>query len=113
MTARTLGLILAFTLWTASSFGQRTDLGQITGVVKDPSQAVVSGSAVILTNQQNKAKISTTTDSQGSYSFRFLSPGAYEVELEVKGFKATASPELQVTAGQTVIYDFSLALEGT
>ena len=35
------------------------DTAQITGVVKDPDQAVVAGSPVTLTNQQTKAKTTT------------------------------------------------------
>jgi iron complex outermembrane recepter protein len=101
-------------LLTLSAFPQTAgDTGQITGVVKDPDQAVISGSQVTLTNQQTKAKIATVIDGQGAYTFPSLQPGAYVVEVEVKGFKASVSPELRVTAGQNVTFDFALTLAGT
>jgi hypothetical protein len=49
--------MLSSLLVALSVFGQSpSDSGQITGVVKDPDQAAVASSQVILTNQQTKAK---------------------------------------------------------
>ena len=70
----------------------RADTGQITGVVKDPDQAVVSGSQVTLTNQQTKARTTAVTDSQGAYTFSSLQPGAYVVEADAQGFQAERQP---------------------
>jgi iron complex outermembrane recepter protein len=86
--------------------------GQIAGVVKDPDQATVSGSQVILTNQQTKSRVTAVTDSQGAYTFASVPAGAYVVEADATGFQASASPELKVAAGQTVNFDFSLTLAG-
>src|SRR5580698_3308678 len=80
----------------ALAFG--ADTGQITGVVKDPDQAVIPGSSVTLTNQQTKVKTTATTDGQGVYTFSALQPSAYVAEVDVKGFKPVASPELKVAA---------------
>ena len=103
--------VLTSLLLTVSALAQTaTDTGQITGLVKDPDQAVVSGSQVILTNQQTKAKTTAVTDSRGAYTFPSLQPGAYIVEIHVPGFKASLSPELKVTAGQNVAFDFALTL---
>jgi iron complex outermembrane receptor protein len=88
------------------------DPGRITGVVKDPDQSVVSGSQVILTNQQTKARVMAVTDGQGAYTFPSVQAGAYVVEVDAKGFQASASPELTVAPGQTVNFDFSLTLAG-
>jgi iron complex outermembrane receptor protein len=88
------------------------DTGRITGVVKDPDQSVVSGSQVILTNLQTKAKVTAVTDGQGAYTFPSVQAGAYVVEVDAAGFQASTSPELKVGAGQTVHFDFSLTLAG-
>jgi iron complex outermembrane receptor protein len=87
-----------------------SDVGRVTGVVKDPDQAVISGSQVTLTNQQSKARTITTTDGQGAYAFQPVQPGSYTVEVNAAGFKPSVSPELNVIAGQPVTYDFALAL---
>jgi len=104
---------ITYVMLAISALGQTaTDSGQITGVVKDPDQAVVSGSQVVLTNQQTRAKVTAATDAQGVYKFASLPPGAYIVEADVKGFKTIVSPELKVVAGETVNFDFSLTLAG-
>jgi iron complex outermembrane receptor protein len=104
---------IAYVLLAISAFGQTAaNNSQITGVVKDPDQAVVSGSQVTLTNQQTKAKITTVSDGQGVYKFLSLEPGAYVVAADVKGFKTSTSPELKVAAGQSVNFDFALTLAG-
>ena len=50
--------------------------GRISGAVKDPDQAAVSGSRVTLTNQQTKARVTAVTDSQGAYTFASVPTGA-------------------------------------
>ena len=93
------------------AFGQTaTETGNVTGVVRDPDQAVVAGLQLNITNQQTKATTTAVTDGQGNYQFPSLPPGSYVVTVATTAFKATASPELQVTAGQTVNFDFTLTL---
>ncbi len=104
--------VLLCTFTSLTGFAQSASTGQITGVVKDPNQAVVAGTQVILTNPQTKVKITAVTNDQGAYAFAALQPGAYVVEVDAKGFKPSVSPELNVTAGQTVNSDFALALAG-
>src|SRR5215467_7074307 len=76
--------------------------GQITGVVKDPAQALVPGSQVTLTNQQTAVSSTVLTDDQGAYRFPSVAPGTYIVRAEARGFQASLSPALKVDAGQTV-----------
>jgi iron complex outermembrane recepter protein len=105
--------VLSSLLLTLSLFGQSpSDSGQITGVVKDPDQAAVANSQVILTNQQTKNKRTAVTNAQGGYTFPLVPPGRYVLEVDAAGFKPGASPELQVTVGQTTQFDFVLTLAG-
>ena len=108
-----LVFIFLFAFASFSAFAQTAaSTGQITGAVKDPNQAVVSATQVVLTNLQTKAKSTAVTNSQGVYAFRALQPGSYIVEANAKGFKPSVSAELKVAAGQTVNSDFALALAG-
>src|SRR5580658_5472131 len=104
--------LAALLLLAVAGLAQTADTGQITGVVKDPDQAVVAGSQITLTNEQTKAKATATTDSQGAYTFPTVKPGSYLVAADATGFNASVSPELKVTAGQTTRFDFSLTLAG-
>ena len=89
-----------------------TGTGQITGIVKDPDQAVLAGAHVTVTNSTTKVEAEADSDSQGAYSFSSLPPGNYVVEADVNGFQHVASSELNVTAGQSVNADLVLAPAG-
>ena len=105
--------IFLFAFASFSAFAQTAaSTGQITGAVKDPNQAVLSGTQVVLTNLQTKAKITAVTNSQGIYAFPAVQPGTYITEIDAKGFKPSVSTALTVAAGQTVNSDFALALAG-
>src|SRR4051812_4827305 len=90
-----------------------SNTGQITGVVKDPAQALVPGSLVTATNQQTVNVSMVFTNDQGAYEFPSLLPGTYVIRAEAKGFQASMSPPLKVNAGQTVMFDLTLAIAGT
>jgi iron complex outermembrane receptor protein len=87
--------------------------GQLTGVVKDPQQAVVAGAQVTVTNSETKAKTTAVTNGQGVYAVPSLPPGAYTLEAQAPGFKPSVHPGLKVEAGATVHYDFLLTMAGT
>src|SRR3954464_11105064 len=73
-------------LSTACAFAQ-FDTGSVIGTVTDPTSAVVSGVKVTLENVQTGVKQSTTTDSDGAYSFLSQRIGDYRVTAEHAGFK--------------------------
>jgi iron complex outermembrane receptor protein len=91
---------------------EASNAAQVTGVVKDPNQAVLAGVQVVLTDLRTKATVTVVTNSQGVYVFPALKPGTYTIEVDVKGFNPDISGELKVAAGQTVNSDFILALAG-
>ncbi len=110
-TLLTLSAIVSAVAASAQSSGL-SGTARITGVVKDPTQAVLPGAQVTLTNLQTKAKLMTVTDSLGAFAFSSLPPGAYTVEAEARGFMSHTSGELKVAEGETVNADFALALAG-
>jgi len=106
--------VIATLLVAAKAVAQSApEMGQIAGTVRDPDQAAISGSQVILTNQQSKAKTTATTDGQGVYMFPSIPPGAYTVEANAAGFQSSVSPGLSVAAGQRVNFDFVLMIAAT
>ena len=86
--------------------------GQVAGTVRDPDQAVVPGAQIVLTNAQTKHRTQTTTDAQGAYRFAAIEPGPYVAEASAQGFRTAVTSGLNVTAGQTARFDFSLAVGG-
>src|SRR5260221_6514618 len=77
---------LALLLCAAPAFAQ-FDRGQISGVVKDQTGAVIPGATVTVTNVQTRLPRTSVTDGTGYYIFTALAPGGYDVEVELQGFK--------------------------
>jgi hypothetical protein len=74
--------------------------GHLSGVVTDPSGAVISGANVKLMDENNSIIAQTSTDSSGNYSFSSLSPGIYRVQTESRGFKTNLMTQLNVAPGE-------------
>ena len=82
-------LSVFFVLMAVVSLGAQTaTTGNISGVVTDPSAAVIAGVPVTLKNLDTGSSTSTTTNEQGSFSFSLLQPGHYSVTTNTAGFRA-------------------------
>jgi len=62
---------------------------ELTGLITDPTGAVVAGAPVKLTNSATGLVRTTTTTSAGTYRFPALEVvGSYTLEVNPKGFKS-------------------------
>ena len=62
---------------------------QISGVVRDPSDALVTGAAVTALNKDTGAERTVTTNAEGLYALPALNPGRYQVRAAAKGFRTS------------------------
>src|SRR5207245_4792741 len=76
---------MAIILWLPSALGQ-TVTGSITGLVTDPSGAVVVGANVTAANTATGVKATTQTNGTGVYTIRFLPMWMYTLTVEAKAF---------------------------
>src|ERR1017187_1717239 len=102
-------LALAIFLPTAGCLleAQTVSGPSLTGVVTDPSGALVPGTLIQLRGpggEQRKA-----TDGSGRYSFLSLRPGKYLVRVIAKGFTVAQKPDLEITA--PVVFDVQLTIQ--
>jgi hypothetical protein len=81
----------------------------MTGTVTDASGAVVPNAEVTVTNQATTVSDKTTTSSAGTYSFKGLNPGKYNVTVELSGFKKGVKTDVTVEVSTTPTVDFVLA----
>src|ERR1700756_2076521 len=81
--------LLIATFLTTLAMAQSLTSGDITGVVTDPSGAVISGANVTLPDNATNAKQTQTTNGQGAYRFALLSPGNYTLSVSASGLQAT------------------------
>jgi hypothetical protein len=70
--------------------------GSISGILKDPSDAVIPGARLTLANTALKAEFKVASDSQGFYSFPAVPVGDYDLTIEAAGFKTQKKTNLTV-----------------
>jgi hypothetical protein len=91
-------LCLALVALCIPSLGQVLR-GSISGSVKDPQGAVVTGAQVKATEAGTGTVHTTSTDSSGLFHFSLIPAGTYKVEITHQGFKTAVQSSIQVTAG--------------
>jgi TonB-dependent receptor len=80
--------------------------GTLTGHVTDATGGVLKGAQVALEPQS----VSTASDAQGEFFINNLDPGTYTLTITYVGF-GTFTKSVEVTAGQSVTADATLAVE--
>ena len=84
--------------------------GSITGLVTDPSGAVVPGAKVTVEDVAKQVPQSVTTDSNGRYVLRSLPPSTYRLTVEVAGFSTAVRDNLVLEVNQNLGIDVPLQL---
>ena len=112
---RSLGLLTSSILFVALlllpnlAFGQ-AGTSTVTGNVTDPQGNVVAGASVTLVNTGTNTSRTTTTTDVGKYSFEFVQPGDYRVEVEAKGFKKAVLTGVHALVAQSTSADVKLEI---
>ncbi len=93
--------------WVASVWGQGVT-GSITGVVSDPTAAVVVDAKVTVKNIATGFVSTLQTNSAGVYNLPGLTAGSYEVRVEAPGFKMYVASNLTLDAARVLRVDIPL-----
>ena len=104
---RLLLIALILVAFVASGIAQ-TSRGALTGVVTDPSGAVVGNAAVQLTNPATNTTRDTVTNSDGLYRFDSVELGTYTLKVTASGFKTYQASNVEIAANQTGRVDAKL-----
>ena len=88
---------------------QSTTTGDVTGVVSDPSGAIVPGASVTLKSIETGRTSTAKTNSTGVYRFSLLSPGPYSVTVSSPSFNS-ATVQISVALGQSLAANIKLQL---
>ncbi len=82
-----LSLALLFVVTAVSgSLWAQVYSGSLTGIITDPSGAVIPGAKVTLTDVDKHFEYTAVTDSVGRYLIRSLPPSTYDLKVEAPGF---------------------------
>src|SRR5579871_3631395 len=84
--------------------------GSINGVVRDPSQAVVKGAQVTVTNTQTNLSQHTVTADDGSYRFLALPVGTYKVNVTTAGFQQFNTTDIVLKVNDELRIDVTLTV---
>jgi len=106
---QSLVLVFAGFLFT-SVLAWSSITGSISGVVTDPSGAVIPGASIVATNTQTGVKTTVTTDAKGFYSLPALAVGTYDLGVTEIGFKTFTKTGLAIDANSALRVDVPLAL---
>ena len=102
---------IALLLMVCGLCAQSTTDGAIGGTVTDPSNAVVPGAGVTVTNLGTSSTASATTDGSGRYVIGHLQPGLYSLEVTAKGFGGFKATNITVEVGRVTTIDAALGVQ--
>ena len=91
----------------------QSDVGTISGFVRDQSGAGVPNAQVAVLDESTGESHTATTDSQGHYTITNLLPATYSMTTEAKGFKKFTSVHNKLNASTALSLDADLAVGAT
>ena len=87
--------------------------GTLTGIVSDPSTAVVANAVLRLRDEQSGSIRETKTNSEGYYTFASVPPGGYELSVAAPGFETHKETGISLRGGDKVNVNVSLKVGNT
>jgi carboxypeptidase family protein len=101
-----LSILMAPVLWA------QAPVGTISGMVTDPSGAVIKDAPITIRSKATGFTRQTKSENDGAYSAPALPAGEYEVQVQMQGFR-TILRQVTVTVGAIVKADLALELGQT
>ncbi len=102
-----VGLCGAVPVWAQSASS-----GTVSGVVTDPSNAVVAGAAITLTDSATNISRTANSNATGRYFFADVTPGTYSVTVAKAGFATTKTEDQVVQVGVNLTVNLAMQVGG-
>jgi len=96
---RNVILVALLSLAIAHTSAAQEITGAVNGRVLDAQGLPVPGANVTVSGTQGAKH--TTTDADGRFSVQFLTPGSYEIRVELQGFRSVDRKDIAVALGKT------------
>ncbi len=109
MLPRLITLLLAL---SAAAFGQNIT-ASITGTIKDGTGASIPLAKVRATNTGTQATFDAPVEADGTYIFRALPVGVYQVRFEASGFQPREAREIRLQVNESARLDATLNVAAT
>ena len=98
-------------LGSAGAAAAQINTGEIGGVLRDTSGAVLPGASVTARHDDTGIVVERVTDSQGRFFLPALRIGTWTIEAKLAGM-ATQTLKIVVEVGRTLTLELSLGLQG-
>lgn len=108
-----IGLLAGWALLLAMNVAAQGIYATLTGVVSDPSQAVVSKAKVMLKDAQSGSQRETVANNDGYFTFASVPVGTYDLTVEAKGFSLFKVAGISLSGGEKRNVDVSLQVGAT
>jgi hypothetical protein len=90
--------------------GQQAASATLTGTIKDPNGALVSGARVSATHKDTGTTRETTANENGAFVITNLATGLYDIKVSATGFEERTVSQITLQVGQTSSLDISLSI---
>ncbi len=104
-----LAVVLMGPATVRSGMAQTAATATISGMVADPTGAVVPGASVELLDMTTNQVRKQTTNEAGQYLFTSVLPGVYKITVTAQGFRQAVIPSLKVDVAKS--YQVNVTLE--
>jgi hypothetical protein len=99
--SRVSSIIVIFLLITlALTAAAQNPLGRISGIVQDPTGAVVPNASIVVTSEATNVKYAATASTEGGFLVPSLPAGYYTVEISAAGFSTATYKQVKVDASK-------------
>lgn len=103
-------VMLCVGLWSPGALLAQSDLGKISGFVKDPSGATVPNAKVTVRNNAGSVERQTTTNESGYYVITNVPAGLYTMTVEASGFQKFESKDNKLDPAADLVIDAALTV---
>src|SRR5689334_7591791 len=100
--------VVSLTFFSLLAFAQ-SDLGRISGFIKDPSGATVPNAKITVRNNSGLERQTTTNDS-GYYIITNVPPGLYTLTAEAAGFQRYETTDNKLAPSSNLVIDATLSV---
>ena len=99
MTLRHGARLLSLTVLVCIVSAAQTFRGRLTGVITDPTGAVIAQAEVVLTNLATGVAQRAVSNEQGVYLLPSVEPGQYRLTVSLTGFKTFVQEPITMPVG--------------
>ena len=110
MTRKLIGTLMMLLL--AAPLAAQQGTTELRGRVVDGQGGILPGVAVVIRNQNTGMFRETVSGADGSYIASGLTPGTYEINAELQGFKKFSRKGLVLEVGKTTSVDVAMEVGG-